>query len=55
MPIALGSWWGLLAVPVMLAVIVGRLLDEERHLVAELEGYAAYRANVRYRLAPFLW
>ena len=28
---------------------------EERVLTAELAGYAAYTARVRYRLIPLIW
>lgn len=54
-PPALGSWWGLLAFPPMLASIAVRLLDEERMLCASLAGYAEYAARVRYHLLPFVW
>ena len=54
-PLAIGSWPALGAIPPLAAVIVWRLLDEERVLDAELAGYPAYRANVRYRLVPFVW
>ena len=54
-PLSLGSWWGLLALVPMTLTIVWRLLDEERVLAASLEGYAEYRAKVRYRLVPGLW
>jgi protein-S-isoprenylcysteine O-methyltransferase Ste14 len=54
-PLALGSWWGLVAWPPMTAAIVFRLLDEERLLASELAGYAAYRAKVRRRLVPGVW
>lgn len=54
-PPALGSWWGLLAFPLMLALIAGRLLDEERLLCASLPGYAEYSARVRHRLLPYVW
>lgn len=54
-PIALGSWWAFAAVVPLCAVIVWRLLDEERLLAAELAGYAEYRARVRHRLVPFVW
>ena len=54
-PPALGSWWGLLAFPAMLAAIVVRLIDEERLLCATLSGYAEYAARVRHRLLPFVW
>lgn len=54
-PIALGSWWGLLPVSAMVAAIVGRLLDEEALLVASLPGYAEYRRRVKHRLVPRVW
>jgi protein-S-isoprenylcysteine O-methyltransferase Ste14 len=54
-PVALGSWIGILfALPVM-AVIVVRLLEEEKFLAASLSGYADYRQKVRYRLIPYIW
>ena len=52
---ALGSYWGLIAFPVMLASLIWRLHDEERILVRELPGYAEYRDSVRYRLVPHVW
>jgi protein-S-isoprenylcysteine O-methyltransferase Ste14 len=51
-PLALASWWGLIAFAIMVAVIVIRLLDEEKLLLANLPGYAEYVARVRYRLMP---
>jgi protein-S-isoprenylcysteine O-methyltransferase Ste14 len=54
-PLALGSWWGLLAVIPMIVVIVWRLLDEEKFLAANLAGYTEYREKVRHRIVPLLW
>jgi len=54
-PLALGSWWGLLTFIPMTIVIVVRLMDEERFLARNLTGYPEYRDRVRYRLAPFVW
>jgi protein-S-isoprenylcysteine O-methyltransferase Ste14 len=54
-PLALGSYWGLLALAFMLPFLIWRLLDEERMLVRELPGYATYRQQVRHRLLPFGW
>lgn len=52
MPLALGSWWGLLtAVPCVL-VLAWRLLDEEQFLHANLRGYTEYTRKVRWRLVP---
>ena len=55
MPLALGSWWGILAVVPITAAIVYRLLDEERFLAKNLPGYLEYEQKVRYRLVPFVW
>ncbi len=54
-PLALGSWWGLLVNVPMVAAVVWRLLDEEKLLAENLPGYADYRELVKYRLAPFVW
>jgi protein-S-isoprenylcysteine O-methyltransferase Ste14 len=54
-PVALGSWWGLLAVVPITLVIVWRLLDEERFLDEKLPGYSEYRNKVKYRLVPLVW
>jgi protein-S-isoprenylcysteine O-methyltransferase Ste14 len=54
-PVALGSWWGLLAVVPITLVIVWRLLDEERFLAEKLPGYSEYRNEVKYRLVPLVW
>ena len=54
-PLALGSFWGLLAAFPMLAVIALRLLGEEKFLAENLPGYDEYRHKVRYRLLPLIW
>ncbi len=54
-PIALGSWWGLLAFLVIAPAILWRIFDEERFLATNLRGYAAYKEKVQYRLIPHLW
>jgi protein-S-isoprenylcysteine O-methyltransferase Ste14 len=54
-PLALGSWWGLFAVLLILPVLIWRLLDEERFLRQNLAGYAEYQTKVKYRLVPFIW
>jgi protein-S-isoprenylcysteine O-methyltransferase Ste14 len=55
MPLALGSLVGLIAFPPFIAIIVCRLLDEERFLMTHLAGYTAYREKTRYRLIPRVW
>jgi protein-S-isoprenylcysteine O-methyltransferase Ste14 len=54
-PLALGSWWTLLLVPALIAILVARILNEEKVLVRELPGYVEYKHNVRYRLIPSVW
>jgi protein-S-isoprenylcysteine O-methyltransferase Ste14 len=54
-PLALGSYWGFLALAFMLPFLLWRLVDEERLLARDLPGYVAYQKKVRYRLVPFLW
>jgi protein-S-isoprenylcysteine O-methyltransferase Ste14 len=51
----LGSWYGLLLVLLLVIAIAIRALAEERTLRAELPGYAAYQAQVKYHLLPFIW
>jgi protein-S-isoprenylcysteine O-methyltransferase Ste14 len=54
-PVALGSWWGVLIIAAILPALVWRLLDEERFLARNLPGYTAYQGRVRYRLLPLIW
>jgi protein-S-isoprenylcysteine O-methyltransferase Ste14 len=51
-PLALGSWWGLIAFAALAPFLAWRLLDEERFLAKNLPGYADYCAKVRWRLVP---
>jgi protein-S-isoprenylcysteine O-methyltransferase Ste14 len=55
MPLLLGSWWGLVCVPLLIAGIGYRAVREERMLAAQLEGYAEYATRVRYRFVPYIW
>ena len=52
MPLALGSYWGLLAVAAMMAAITWRMFDEEDLLARGLPGYVDYQRSVRWRLIP---
>ena len=54
-PIALGSYFGLLPMSVLIAVIIYRALDEEQYLKQNLEGYKEYCEKVKYRLLPFVF
>ena len=51
-PLALGSYWGLLAFVAVLPALIWRLLNEEKFLAKNLPGYADYCARVRWRLIP---
>jgi protein-S-isoprenylcysteine O-methyltransferase Ste14 len=51
-PLALGSYWGLLAFAGMAPFLIWRLFDEERFLSKNLPGYTEYCAKVRWRLIP---
>jgi len=54
-PIALGSWWGLLVLVSMMPALIWRLFDEEKFLARNLPGYAEYQHKVRFRLIPLVW
>jgi protein-S-isoprenylcysteine O-methyltransferase Ste14 len=54
-PLALGSLWGLVAIVPMVAVLVARLLDEEKFLAKNLAGYSEYQGKVKHRLLPLIW
>jgi protein-S-isoprenylcysteine O-methyltransferase Ste14 len=54
-PLALGSWWGLVFLLLNVPILVLRILDEETMLRQELHGYTDYMRTVRYRLVPGLW
>jgi protein-S-isoprenylcysteine O-methyltransferase Ste14 len=54
-PLALGSWWALVALIPLAAGLVARLQVEEAHLARHLPGYDAYRSRVPWRLLPGVW
>ncbi len=54
-PVALGSWWAVIAAMPLVAVLVVRIRNEEQHLVNELEGYQEYSQITKYRLIPGVW
>jgi protein-S-isoprenylcysteine O-methyltransferase Ste14 len=54
-PVALGSWWGVLIIVTMSPALIWRLLDEEKFLARNLPGYVEYQNRVRYRLIPLIW
>jgi len=54
-PLALGSYWGLVFVIPGVAILALRILDEEKVLTQELAGYPDYTNKVHYRLMPGVW
>ena len=54
-PLGLGSWWGLWTIVSIAAVIVLRLLDEEKFLARNLAGYSDYTRKTPNRLIPLIW
>lgn len=54
-PVLLGSWWALLCFALYIPIIAVRIVNEEKVLTAELDGYADYKKRVKYRLIPFIW
>lgn len=54
-PLALGSYWGLVFVVPGLVVLALRIRDEEELLTQELSGYREYAQQVHYRLVPHVW
>ena len=54
-PLLLGSRWGFIGSALMILLVAGRAVGEEKVLAAELAGYDAYRRKVRFRLLPGVW
>jgi protein-S-isoprenylcysteine O-methyltransferase Ste14 len=55
MPLLLDSWFGLMVSFLMIAVVILRVILEERTLLSELPGYSEYCGQVRFRLIPGIW
>lgn len=53
--LVLGSWWGLLTIPLFALLMGIRIGIEERTLRADLAGYDDYARRVRRRLLPLIW
>ncbi|HVN22379.1 MAG TPA: isoprenylcysteine carboxylmethyltransferase family protein [Syntrophorhabdales bacterium] len=51
-PLALASWWALLLIPLFTLVLYFRIVNEEKVLLRDLQGYADYCAKVRWHLIP---
>ena len=55
MPLILGSLYGFFIFLIYPLIIIKRLLNEEKFLKKELDGYIDYMKKVKYRLIPFIW
>jgi protein-S-isoprenylcysteine O-methyltransferase Ste14 len=53
--LVLGSWWGLVTVPILALLLGIRIGIEERALRIGLNGSDDYARRVRWRLLPFIW
>lgn len=54
-PLALGSFWAMILVAILPGVLIARIVNEEKVLLRDLEGYAEYCKAVHYRLIPGIW
>lgn len=55
MPLVLGSVISFVIFLTYPVIIAKRIRNEEAVLEQELDGYAAYKKKVKYRMIPFLW
>ena len=54
-PLMLGSYWALMLLPPGWALLVVRIVAEERFLCSELLGYADYMRRTPSRIIPGVW
>jgi protein-S-isoprenylcysteine O-methyltransferase Ste14 len=54
-PLALDSYWGLVAFLPCVLLLGARIFDEEKALTEELAGYREYTEKVHSRLVPHVW
>jgi protein-S-isoprenylcysteine O-methyltransferase Ste14 len=54
-PLLLGSWYGVLLGLGFMVVLARRAVLEESTLREELQGYAYYMTQVKYRILPYIW
>ncbi|MBE6892293.1 MAG: isoprenylcysteine carboxylmethyltransferase family protein [Ruminococcaceae bacterium] len=55
MPLVLGSIFSFIVFLAYPFIIATRLINEEKFLEKELNGYTEYKQKVKYRLIPFIW
>lgn len=55
MPLVLGSLISFFVFLLYPILIIVRIINEEKYLEKELNGYIEYKNKVKYRLIPFIW
>ena len=55
MPLVLGSLISFFVFLIYPILIIVRIINEEKVLEKELDGYVQYKQKVKYRLIPFIW
>ncbi len=53
--LALGSYWAMIPVSLIVPILVVRIVGEEKELLKNLEGYKEYVEKTKYRLIPGIW
>ena len=54
-PLALGSYWALIPMSLIIPILFARIKEEEKELLQNLAGYKEYLTKTRYRLLPGVW
>jgi protein-S-isoprenylcysteine O-methyltransferase Ste14 len=54
-PLALGSYWGLLMTLAAVQLFIWRIIEEERFLEEKLHDYTKYQTATRWRLMPLIF
>ncbi|GAG74205.1 unnamed protein product [marine sediment metagenome] len=54
-PIALGSYWAIIPFAILPVILILRILNEEKLLSKNLQGYDEYCQKTRFRIIPFIW
>ena len=52
---ALGSYYAMIVMIPIIAILIYRIFDEEKLLLKDLKGYKEYYEKVKYRLIPGVW
>lgn len=55
MPLALGSYFSIIPMLLIIPTLIIRIKNEEEVLLRDLDGYKDYCAKIHYRLIPFIW